>query len=85
MNCSVCVLVYIWMCVCVYVCMCVCVCVCVCVCACVCVLGFVRALESWKSYGYAFYDFKGPEKLENTAQYEKFLFYFYAHCESPNS
>ena len=35
--------------------------------------GFVQVLESWKSYGFAFYDFKGPEKFGNTAQYEKFL------------
>ena len=34
--------------------------------------GFVQVLESWKSYGFAFYDFKGPEKFGNTAQYEKF-------------
>ena len=46
---------------------------------------FFTRRADWKSYGYAFYDFKGPEKLVNTAQYEKFLFYFYAHCESPNS
>ena len=50
------------------------------------VTGFVQGLESWKSYGFAFYDFKGPEKFGNTAQYEKFIYrtlkYAYARCES---
>ena len=45
--------------------------------------GFVQVLESWKSNGFSFYDFKGPEKFGNAAQYEKFLNNIYTRCEPP--